>query len=136
MICDFLAQANALTHIDLSSTECFVESVSRIFRLATKCPCHCSIIVQKIILLLFQIFGALIRGCCQNLAHLNLSGNQFTNRKSKDTNLSSSFQQVNFPYTHFGLQEVQHVSYSFFIPFTIGSNKVFVLFSFLAVQLR
>ncbi|XP_028409927.1 F-actin-uncapping protein LRRC16A-like isoform X2 [Dendronephthya gigantea] len=64
-ICDFLAQANALTHVDLSSTECFVES----------------------------IFGALIRGCCQNLSHLNLSGNQFTNRKSKDTNLSSSYQQ-------------------------------------------
>ncbi|XP_046842797.1 F-actin-uncapping protein LRRC16A-like [Xenia sp. Carnegie-2017] len=65
VLCEFLAQCNDLTHLDLSSTECYIES----------------------------IFGALIRGCCQNLTHLNFSGNHFTNRRSKDGNLSSSFQQ-------------------------------------------
>ncbi|XP_047012619.1 capping protein, Arp2/3 and myosin-I linker protein 3 isoform X2 [Ictalurus punctatus] len=53
----FLAQPNCLVHLDLSGTDCTVES----------------------------LFGALLRGCCADLSYLNLSKNSFSQRKVKDT---------------------------------------------------
>lgn len=41
--------------------------------------------------LLFQIFGALLRGCATNLVHLNVSHNVFNTKKSKE--LPPSFKQ-------------------------------------------
>ncbi|KAG1660769.1 F-actin-uncapping protein LRRC16A [Nymphon striatum] len=63
---NFLAQPNSLTTINLSGTECSLETV----------------------------FGALLRGCCQKLSHLNLSKNQFSSgKKSKDVSVPPSFKQ-------------------------------------------
>uniref|UniRef100_A0A8C6S9C1 CARMIL C-terminal domain-containing protein n=1 Tax=Neogobius melanostomus TaxID=47308 RepID=A0A8C6S9C1_9GOBI len=53
----FLSQPNCLVHLDLSGTDCCVDS----------------------------LFGALLRGCCADLAFLNLSKNSFSHRKVKDT---------------------------------------------------
>nr|XP_057928262.1 capping protein, Arp2/3 and myosin-I linker protein 3-like isoform X1 [Doryrhamphus excisus] len=53
----FLSQPNCLVHLDLSGTDCCVDS----------------------------LFGALLRGCCADLAFLNLSKNSFSHRKAKDT---------------------------------------------------
>ena len=58
-----MAQPNCLVNLDLSSTECCLDT----------------------------IFGALLRGCTQNLAHLNLSRNQFTSKKNKDVNVPPSY---------------------------------------------
>ncbi len=52
---NFLAQPNNLTHLDLSGTDCNLESV----------------------------FGALLHGCTNNLVHLNLSRNQFSGGSKK-----------------------------------------------------
>ncbi|GFV89784.1 hypothetical protein TNCV_827761 [Trichonephila clavipes] len=60
---NFLAQPNALTHLDLSGTECALDTV----------------------------FGALLRGCTQKLAVLILSRNQFSAKKSKEVNVPPSF---------------------------------------------
>lgn len=38
-----------------------------------------------------QVFGALLRGCTQNLAVLILSRNQFSAKKSKEVNVPPSF---------------------------------------------
>ncbi|KAK1879263.1 Capping protein Arp2/3 and myosin-I linker protein 3, partial [Dissostichus eleginoides] len=46
----FLAQPNCLVHLDLSGTDCTVDS----------------------------LFGALLRGCCADLSYLNLSKNSFS----------------------------------------------------------
>ncbi|XP_038069974.1 F-actin-uncapping protein LRRC16A-like isoform X2 [Patiria miniata] len=61
----FLAQPNALTHINLADTECALDNV----------------------------FVALFRGCCANLSHLNLAGNTFTYRRGKDVPIQVSFKQ-------------------------------------------
>ncbi|XP_027884103.1 capping protein, Arp2/3 and myosin-I linker protein 3-like isoform X3 [Xiphophorus couchianus] len=53
----FLSQPNCLVHLDLSATDCSVDS----------------------------LFGALLRGCCADLSFLNLSKNTFSHRKVKDT---------------------------------------------------
>ncbi|XP_062261269.1 capping protein, Arp2/3 and myosin-I linker protein 3 isoform X2 [Platichthys flesus] len=53
----FLAQPNCLVHLDLSGTDCTVDS----------------------------LFGALLRGCCADLSYLNLSKNAFSHRKSRDS---------------------------------------------------
>ncbi|XP_029286265.1 capping protein, Arp2/3 and myosin-I linker protein 3-like isoform X2 [Cottoperca gobio] len=53
----FLSQPNCLVHLDLSGTDCSVDS----------------------------LFGALLRGCCADLSFLNLSKNSFSHRKVKDT---------------------------------------------------
>ncbi|KAM4574530.1 capping protein, Arp2/3 and myosin-I linker protein 3-like isoform 2-T2 [Fundulus diaphanus] len=53
----FLSQPNCLVHLDLSGTDCSVDS----------------------------LFGALLRGCCADLSFLNLSKNTFSHRKVKDT---------------------------------------------------
>ncbi|XP_072294492.1 capping protein, Arp2/3 and myosin-I linker protein 3-like isoform X2 [Eucyclogobius newberryi] len=53
----FLSQPNCLVHLDLSGTDCCVDS----------------------------LFGALLRGCCADLSFLNLSKNFFSHRKVKDT---------------------------------------------------
>ncbi|XP_047230952.1 capping protein, Arp2/3 and myosin-I linker protein 3-like isoform X3 [Girardinichthys multiradiatus] len=53
----FLSQPNCLVHLDLSGTDCSVDS----------------------------LFGALLRGCCADLSFLNLSKNAFSHRKVKDT---------------------------------------------------
>ncbi|XP_036198759.1 F-actin-uncapping protein LRRC16A isoform X3 [Myotis myotis] len=59
----FLAQPNALTHLDLSSTECALDMVC----------------------------AALLRGCLQHLAVLNLSRTVFSHRKGKE--VPPSFRQ-------------------------------------------
>nr|XP_060635979.1 capping protein, Arp2/3 and myosin-I linker protein 3 isoform X1 [Anolis sagrei ordinatus] len=51
----FLAQPNALIHLDLSSTDCAVDA----------------------------LFGALLHGCCPRLSYLNLARNTFSHRKGK-----------------------------------------------------
>ncbi|XP_061588774.1 capping protein, Arp2/3 and myosin-I linker protein 3 isoform X1 [Cololabis saira] len=53
----FLAQPNCLVHLDLSGTDCTVDS----------------------------LFGALLRGCCADLSYLNLSKNSFSHRKARDS---------------------------------------------------
>ncbi|XP_051944703.1 capping protein, Arp2/3 and myosin-I linker protein 3 isoform X3 [Hippocampus zosterae] len=53
----FLAQPNCLVHLDLSGTDCTVDS----------------------------LFGALLRGCCADLSDLNLAKNCFSNRKARDS---------------------------------------------------
>uniref|UniRef100_A0A3Q3WA78 Uncharacterized protein n=1 Tax=Mola mola TaxID=94237 RepID=A0A3Q3WA78_MOLML len=53
----FLSQPNCLVHLDVSGTDCCVDS----------------------------LFGALLRGCCADLSFLNLSKNSFSHRKVKDT---------------------------------------------------
>ncbi|CAL1580131.1 unnamed protein product [Knipowitschia caucasica] len=53
----FLAQPNCLVHLDLSGTDCTVDS----------------------------LFGALLRGCCADLSYLNLSKNTFAHRKVRDS---------------------------------------------------
>ncbi|CAG2164322.1 unnamed protein product [Oppiella nova] len=61
---NFLAKPNNITHLDLSNTECSLETA----------------------------FGAFLRGCTQKLVHLNLSRNQFSSKKShKDVNPPPSF---------------------------------------------
>ncbi|XP_029435214.1 capping protein, Arp2/3 and myosin-I linker protein 3 isoform X2 [Rhinatrema bivittatum] len=52
----FLAQPNALVHLDLSGTDCAVDT----------------------------LFGALIHGCCTHLTYLNLTRNAFSHKKIKD----------------------------------------------------
>ncbi|KAI5608465.1 capping protein, Arp2/3 and myosin-I linker protein 3 [Silurus asotus] len=52
----FLSQPNCLVHLDLSGTDCCVDSS------------------------IFQLFGALLRGCCADLSYLNLSKNSFAHR--------------------------------------------------------
>ncbi|XP_075680834.1 F-actin-uncapping protein LRRC16A-like isoform X3 [Dermatophagoides pteronyssinus] len=56
---NFLAQPNNIAHLDLSGTDCNLESV----------------------------FGALLHGCTNNLVHLNLSRNQFSGKKSSHKDL-------------------------------------------------
>ncbi|KAJ8272534.1 hypothetical protein GJAV_G00090320 [Gymnothorax javanicus] len=53
----FLAQPNCLVHLDLSGTDCAVDS----------------------------LFGALLRGCCADLSYLNLSKNSFSHRKVRES---------------------------------------------------
>ncbi|KAL2097131.1 hypothetical protein ACEWY4_006338 [Coilia grayii] len=53
----FLAQPNCLVHLDLSGTDCVVDT----------------------------LFGALLRGCCADLSYLNLSRNSFSHRKVRET---------------------------------------------------
>ncbi|CAG2100187.1 unnamed protein product [Medioppia subpectinata] len=61
---NLLAKPNNITHLDLSNTECSLETA----------------------------FGAFLRGCTQKLVHLNLSRNQFSSKKShKEVNPPPSF---------------------------------------------
>ncbi|XP_078365428.1 uncharacterized protein LOC144649735 isoform X2 [Oculina patagonica] len=64
-LCDFLAKPNMLTYLDLSATECPLD----------------------------LLFGALIRGCAQQLASIHLAGNSFTSKKTKDAIVPPSFKQ-------------------------------------------
>lgn len=52
----FLAQPNTLVHLDLSGTDCAVDT----------------------------LFGALLHGCCTHLTYLNLTRNAFSHKKGKD----------------------------------------------------
>ncbi|KAI2667766.1 Capping protein, Arp2/3 and myosin-I linker protein 3 [Labeo rohita] len=75
----FLAQPNCLVHLDLSGTDCTVDS----------------------------LFGALLRGCCADLSYLNLSKNSFSHRKVRET--LPSFRQFfssAFSLTHISLASV------------------------------
>ncbi|XP_041092725.1 capping protein, Arp2/3 and myosin-I linker protein 3 isoform X2 [Polyodon spathula] len=53
----FLAQPNCLVHLDLSGTDCAIDTLC----------------------------CALLRGCCADLSYLNLSRNAFSHKKSKET---------------------------------------------------
>ncbi|XP_043914110.1 capping protein, Arp2/3 and myosin-I linker protein 3 [Protopterus annectens] len=59
----FLAQPNSLMHLDLSGTDCAVDT----------------------------LFGALLHGCCTHLTYLNLAQNAFSHKKVKD--ILPSFKQ-------------------------------------------
>uniref|UniRef100_A0A1A8BQM4 Leucine rich repeat containing 16B n=1 Tax=Nothobranchius kadleci TaxID=1051664 RepID=A0A1A8BQM4_NOTKA len=76
----FLAQPNCLVHLDLSGTDCTVDS----------------------------LFGALLRGCCADLSYLNLSKNSFSHRKARDS--LPSFRQFfssAFSLTHVSLASMK-----------------------------
>ncbi|XP_041949330.1 capping protein, Arp2/3 and myosin-I linker protein 3 isoform X1 [Alosa sapidissima] len=76
----FLAQPNCLVHLDLSGTDCVVDS----------------------------LFGALLRGCCADLSYLNLSRNSFSHRKVRET--LPSFRQFfssAFSLTHISLSSMK-----------------------------
>ncbi|XP_054482485.1 capping protein, Arp2/3 and myosin-I linker protein 3 isoform X6 [Anoplopoma fimbria] len=76
----FLAQPNCLVHLDLSGTDCIVDS----------------------------LFGALLRGCCADLSYLNLSKNSFSHRKQRDS--LPTFRQFfssAFSLTHVSLASVK-----------------------------
>ncbi|XP_018349807.1 PREDICTED: F-actin-uncapping protein LRRC16A isoform X4 [Trachymyrmex septentrionalis] len=62
-LCNFLAQPNSLTHLDLSGTDTTLE----------------------------YLFGALLRGCATNLVHLNVARNSFSSKKTKE--IPPSFKQ-------------------------------------------
>eukprot|EP00794_Sanderia_malayensis_P018868 gene18868-20768_t len=61
-ICEFLANSNVVQDLDLSNADCAIELV----------------------------FGALARGCLLHLKSLNLSGNPYSFRKAKDTQITPS----------------------------------------------
>ncbi|KAM9789899.1 capping protein, Arp2/3 and myosin-I linker protein 3 [Neosynchiropus ocellatus] len=76
----FLAQPNCLVHLDLSGSDCTVDS----------------------------LFGALLRGCCADLSYLNLSKNSFSHRKARDS--LPTFRQFfssAFSLTHVSLASVK-----------------------------
>ncbi|XP_031415425.1 capping protein, Arp2/3 and myosin-I linker protein 3 isoform X3 [Clupea harengus] len=76
----FLAQPNCLVHLDLSGTDCVVDT----------------------------LFGALLRGCCADLSYLNLSRNSFSHRKVRET--LPSFRQFfssAFSLTHISLSSMK-----------------------------
>uniref|UniRef100_A0A3Q1FSS8 Capping protein, Arp2/3 and myosin-I linker protein 3-like n=1 Tax=Acanthochromis polyacanthus TaxID=80966 RepID=A0A3Q1FSS8_9TELE len=76
----FLSQPNCLVHLDLSGTDCSVDS----------------------------LFGALLRGCCADLSFLNLSKNSFSHRKVKDTlPLFRQFFSSAFSLTHVSLASMK-----------------------------
>ncbi|RVE73786.1 hypothetical protein OJAV_G00034850 [Oryzias javanicus] len=76
----FLSQPNCLVHLDLSGTDCCVDS----------------------------LFGALLRGCCADLSFLNLSKNAFSHRKLKDTlPLFRQFFSSGFSLTHVNLSSMK-----------------------------
>ncbi|XP_039985226.1 capping protein, Arp2/3 and myosin-I linker protein 3-like isoform X2 [Xiphias gladius] len=76
----FLSQPNCLVHLDLSGTDCPVDS----------------------------LFGALLRGCCADLSFLNLSKNSFSHRKVKDTlPLFRQFFSSAFSLTHVSLASMK-----------------------------
>ncbi|XP_071092357.1 F-actin-uncapping protein LRRC16A-like isoform X5 [Haliotis cracherodii] len=62
---NFLAHPNGLTHLDLSHTDCTLD----------------------------MLFGALQRGCCTSLIHLNVSHVTFTHKKMKDVQVPTSLKQ-------------------------------------------
>uniref|UniRef100_A0A3P8QPK3 CARMIL pleckstrin homology domain-containing protein n=1 Tax=Astatotilapia calliptera TaxID=8154 RepID=A0A3P8QPK3_ASTCA len=73
----FLAQPNCLVHLDLSGTDCTVDS----------------------------LFGALLRGCCADLSYLNLSKNSFSHRDSLPT--FRQFFSSAFSLTHVSLASMK-----------------------------
>uniref|UniRef100_A0A3B3BXA4 Capping protein regulator and myosin 1 linker 3 n=1 Tax=Oryzias melastigma TaxID=30732 RepID=A0A3B3BXA4_ORYME len=76
----FLSQPNCLVHLDLSGTDCCVDS----------------------------LYGALLRGCCADLSFLNLSKNAFSHRKLKDTlPLFRQFFSSAFSLTHVNLSSMK-----------------------------
>ncbi|KAM9479332.1 capping protein, Arp2/3 and myosin-I linker protein 3-like isoform 2-T2 [Salvelinus alpinus] len=79
-LCLFLSQPNCLVHLDLSGTDCSVDS----------------------------LFGALLRGCCADLSYLNLSRNTFSHRKVKETlPLFRQFFSSAFSLTHVSLASMK-----------------------------
>ncbi|XP_055739763.1 capping protein, Arp2/3 and myosin-I linker protein 3-like isoform X1 [Salvelinus fontinalis] len=76
----FLAQPNCLVHLDLSGTDCTVDS----------------------------LFGALLRGCCVDLSYLNLSKNCFSHRKVRETlPVFRQFFSSAFSLTHVNLSSMK-----------------------------
>ncbi|XP_048867473.1 capping protein, Arp2/3 and myosin-I linker protein 3 isoform X2 [Brienomyrus brachyistius] len=76
----FLAQPNCLVHLDLSGTDCLVDS----------------------------LFGALLRGCCADLSYLNLSRNSFSHKKIRETlPVFRQFFSSAFSLTHVSLASVK-----------------------------
>lgn len=80
---NFLAQPNVISNLDISSTDTMLESVSILFLILN--------LQYLTIIFIFQLFGALLRGCSTNLVHLNVSKNPFSSKKSKE--VPPSFKQ-------------------------------------------
>lgn len=88
-LCNFLAQPNVISHLDISSTDAILES----------------------------LFGALLRGCATSLEHLNVSKNQFSSKKGKE--VPPSFKQfftstlslkyMNVSYCKLPLEALKHL---------------------------
>ncbi|XP_043269676.1 F-actin-uncapping protein LRRC16A isoform X2 [Venturia canescens] len=88
-LCNFLAQPNSLTHLDLAGTDTTLEC----------------------------LFGALLRGCATNLVHLNVARNSFTSKKTKE--IPPSFKQfftatlslkyLNISYCKLPLEALKHL---------------------------
>ncbi|XP_034938905.1 F-actin-uncapping protein LRRC16A isoform X2 [Chelonus insularis] len=88
-LCNFLAQPNSLTHLDLAGTDITLEC----------------------------LFGALLRGCATNLVHLNVARNSFTSKKTKE--IPPSFKQfftatlslkyLNISYCKLPLEALKHL---------------------------
>ncbi|KAK0167729.1 hypothetical protein PV327_001601 [Microctonus hyperodae] len=88
-LCNFLAQPNSLTHLDLTGTDTTLEC----------------------------LFGALLRGCATNLVHLNVARNSFTSKKTKE--IPPSFKQfftatlslkyLNISYCKLPLEALKHL---------------------------
>ncbi|XP_059488573.1 F-actin-uncapping protein LRRC16A isoform X2 [Neocloeon triangulifer] len=75
-LCNFLAQPNCISHLDVSGTDATLE----------------------------HLFGALLRGCTTHLTHLNVSKNRFASKKGKE--VPPSFKQfftstLNLKYLNF-----------------------------------
>ncbi|KPP65126.1 leucine-rich repeat-containing protein 16B-like [Scleropages formosus] len=76
----FLSQPNCLVHLDLSATDCVVDS----------------------------LFGPLLQGCCADLSYLNLSRNSFSHRKAKESlPLFRQFFSSAFSLTHVSLASMK-----------------------------
>ncbi|XP_011304218.1 leucine-rich repeat-containing protein 16A isoform X1 [Fopius arisanus] len=88
-LCNYLAQPNSLTHLDLAGTDTTLEC----------------------------LFGALLRGCATNLVHLNVARNSFTSKKTKE--IPPSFKQfftatlslkyLNISYCKLPLEALKHL---------------------------
>ncbi|EPQ05838.1 Leucine-rich repeat-containing protein 16A [Myotis brandtii] len=85
----FLAQPNALTHLDLSGTECALDMPMYSFLAQPNALTHLDLSGTECAL--DMVCAALLRGCLQYLAVLNLSRTVFSHRKGKE--VPPSFRQ-------------------------------------------
>ncbi|KAF0314713.1 F-actin-uncapping protein LRRC16A [Amphibalanus amphitrite] len=82
--------ATTLTTLDLSGNN-MKEEVTNLYNFLAQPNAVQSLNVSSCDLLLDSIFGALLRGCTQNLSRLDISKNVFNTKKSKD--IPPSFKQ-------------------------------------------
>ncbi|MGH0126498.1 UNVERIFIED_CONTAM: hypothetical protein FKN15_048815 [Acipenser sinensis] len=85
----FLAQPNCLVHLDLSGTDCAIDTNLYLFLAQPNCLVHLDLSGTDCAI--DTLCGALLRGCCADLSYLNLSRNAFSHKKSKE--MLPSFKQ-------------------------------------------